>query len=125
VVATDAKPVADIVAPVLETLFPGLAVMIQAGDSLISKIAKQALVAETTVQAVEAAPTGPAKLQAVLANVTPDIDAWVENAFPGSAKLTDIERAGLVNAIVAILNKVAPQELIPVTPAALPASPKA
>ena len=81
--------------------------MIQAGDSLVTKIALQATAVESVAAAAGTATgTGAQKLEQVLQDVAPAINQWVQNAFPGAKQLTKASQAGLVNAVVAILNEV-------------------
>lgn len=107
IVAKDVKPVADTAAQVATALFPQWAVLIAAGDSLVTKIAAQATAVESVAAAAgTAAGTGVQKLEQVLGDVGPAIDQWVANAFPGSKALSAATKAGLINAVVAILNEV-------------------
>ncbi len=87
-VATEAKPIADIAAPVAEALLPQFATIIAGADNLVTNIAKQATLAEGVAAAAGQQSTGPAKLQAVLTNVGPSIDAWVASNFPGAAAIS-------------------------------------
>jgi hypothetical protein len=107
VVAKDAKPIADTVAQVATIMFPQFAAMIAAGDNLISKIALEAVAAEGIVAtASSASGTGPQKLELVLKSVGPAVDQWIQSGFPGHAALSTASKAGLVNAVVSILNEI-------------------
>ena len=111
IVAKDAKPVADTITQVVSVLYPGLASLAQAGDGLVSKIALEATAVEGVAAAAGTATgTGAQKLEAVLASptVTTAINDWVASAFPGAASLTAATKAGLVNAVVAIINEIDP-----------------
>jgi hypothetical protein len=120
IVAKDAKPVADTITQVVSVLYPGLASLAQAGDGLVSKIALEATAVEGVAAAAGTATgTGAQKLEAVLASptVTTAINDWVASAFPGAASLTAATKAGLVNAVVAIINEIDPAAAPP-TPTA-------
>src|SRR5690348_4545929 len=109
IVAKDAKPVADTVAQVVSVLYPGLGSLAQAGDALVSKIALEATAVESVAAAAgTASGTGAQKLEAVLKDIGPAIDQWVTNAFPGAKQASAATKAGLVNAVVAIINEVDP-----------------
>ena len=117
VIATSAKPIADIAAPVAEALLPQFSSQIQKADNLVSNIAQQAIITEgVAAAAASSASTGPQKLEAVLANIGPEIDNWVSSNFPGAKAVSSANKAGLVNAVVAILNEVDPAAAVP-TPA--------
>lgn len=107
----DAKPVVELGAQVIEGLDPALAPAIAAGEGIYEKIAAYALTVEATFAAAGQASNGPAKLNAVLAGVGTDIDAWVSANFPGSATIIKAEtylqsKAGLVNQVVSFLNSI-------------------
>ena len=118
IVATDAKPMADIAAPVVEALLPQFATGIQAADNLVTSIAKQAVLAEGVAAAAGQQSTGPAKLETVLTNIGPSIDAWVASNFPGASAVSAASKAGLVNAVVGIMNEIKPPSTTPTVPAA-------
>jgi hypothetical protein len=103
-IAQKAEPTA---AALASALLPQFAPEIALADDIFNKIVKEALVAEATAAAAGSA-TGPQKLAAVLANIGPVLDQWVANNFPGQKQVSDVAKSGLVNAIVAILNDVAP-----------------
>ena len=107
-VAGKAVPVAQAAGAVVSALEPALAPEIAVAENLVSKIANQATVTEAAFAAVDQSSNGPAKLQAVLSAVGPEISAWVANAFPGAAAVSKTAQAGLVNSVVAILNEVDP-----------------
>lgn len=104
-VAGSAAPIADQAAKVAEVLLPQFSSEIMAADNLIDNIAKQALVTEGVAAAAATAVTGQAKLDAVLTNIGPEIDAWVASRFPGASTVSAAAKAGLVNAVVAITNE--------------------
>lgn len=110
VIATDAAPIEKIAVPVAEALLPEFVPLIQTADGIFSNIVKEAVAAET-VQAVAGTATGsgPQKLATVLAAVGPLLDQWVAANFPGAKAISDAQKAGLVNAVVAILNEISPQ----------------
>lgn len=105
IVAKDVAPVAAVAAQVAEAMLPQFAGEIQAADNLVSKIAKEALAVEGVSAASSTAIGGAAKLAAVLENIGPALDQWVASNFPGAAAISTAEKAGLVNAVVAIINK--------------------
>lgn len=105
-IAGKAVPVAEAAGAVVEAVEPQLAPEINVAESLVSRIAQQAQVTEGAMAAVGQGSNGPAKLQAVVNAVGPEIDAWVQNQFPGAAKASNTVKAGLVNAVVAVLNDV-------------------
>lgn len=108
-VATQAAPIADQAAKVAEALLPQFSAEIQIADNLVSKIAREAILAEGVAQAAGTTSGGGAqKLEAVLKNIGPAIDGWITANFPGSKALSDAAKAGLVNAVVAILNEIDP-----------------
>lgn len=105
-VATKAEPTA---AALATALLPQFAPEIALADDLFNKIVKQALAAEATFAAAgNATGTGPQKLAQVLAAIGPDLDQWVANNFPGQKQVSDVAKSGLINAVVAILNELAP-----------------
>ena len=104
IIARDIAPVADTASKVAAVMFPQFAPGIIAADNLIDNIAKEAITAEIMDQAAATAKGGPAKLQAVLASIGPMIDQWVANKFPGATAVSNASKAGLVNAVVAIVN---------------------
>lgn len=105
IVGHTAAPIAHIAAGVAGALMPQFAPEIAFADGLVTKIAKQALVTEALAAAAAGATSGPEKLAAVIANIGPELDAWVASAFPGSAQVSAVAKAGLVNAVVAIMNE--------------------
>jgi len=113
-VATVAKPVDDIATPVLEALFPQFAAPIAAQDALVTKIATEAVAVESAAAAAGTQTgTGAQKLEAVLEATGPAINAWVAANFPGAKEVSTAAQAGLVNAVVAILNEIDPAAAIP------------
>jgi hypothetical protein len=105
-VAKEAQPIAAAAGTVATALMPQFAPEISTAENLVSKIALQATTTEAAFSAVGQGSNGPAKLQAVLSSVGPEIQTWVQNSFPGAAKVSEASQAGLVNAVVAILNDV-------------------
>jgi vacuolar-type H+-ATPase subunit B/Vma2 len=120
ILAKDVPAIVAIATPVAEALLPQFSAQIQTANDLVSKIAKQAIVTEGLAAATGQATTGADKFQAVLANIGPEIDAWVANAFPGASQVSAVNKAGLVQAVVAIIN----EEVKPPA-AAIPAVPPA
>jgi hypothetical protein len=108
IVAKDAAPAADTAAKVAAVMFPQFAPEISAADNLFDAIAREALTAEVMDQAAAQAKGGPAKLQAVLGTMGPAIDEWVKDKFPGANAVSNAAKAGLVNAVVYLMNEVAP-----------------
>jgi hypothetical protein len=107
IVAKDAAPVANVAASVAEALLPQFAPEIAVADGLVSRIAKEAIAIEGAAASTgQASGTGPQKLATVLSNIGPALDQWVALNFPGAAAVGTAEKAGLVNAVVAILNKI-------------------
>ena len=94
------------VAAIAELLLPAEAPIIATFQDIAGKIFRQSIVTETAFANVAGA--GTQKLSAVLAAVGPELDAWIQNNFPGSQKLSDAAKAGLVNAVVAIQNELQP-----------------
>lgn len=117
VLVTDVAPAEKIAVPVAEALLPQFIPLIATADGIFSNIVKEAVTAET-VQAVAGTATGsgPQKLATVLAASGPLLDQWVAANFPGSKAVSDAQKAGLINAVVAILNEVEPPA--PAVPAA-------
>lgn len=103
-IAKEAVPIAQAAGTIISIIDPVLAPEISFAENLVSKIAQQALVTESTFVAVGQASNGPAKLQAVIDSIGPEVDQWVVNSFPGAAKVSTEVKAGLVNAVVALLN---------------------
>jgi hypothetical protein len=106
IIAKDAQPVAAAAGLAIEAVDPALAPLVTVGENLVSKIAQQAQITEAVFASVGQASNGPAKLQAVLNAVGPEVQAWVTSAFPGAAALSTANLTQLVNAVVAILNSV-------------------
>jgi hypothetical protein len=105
-IAKEAVPISGAVGAVVGILDPAAMPLILAGESLVSKIASQAAITEAAFTAVGQASNGPAKLQAVLNSVGPEVDQWITNSFPGAGKASTLTKQGLVNAVVALLNEV-------------------
>jgi hypothetical protein len=115
-VGTEEPKIAAIATPALELAFPQFATLIASGDALATKITKQILVTETLATAVGSATTGTDKVNAALAGVGPEIDAWVAAAFPGSKALSTPGKTALISAFVALANEVE-ADVIPPPPA--------
>jgi hypothetical protein len=105
-IAKEAVPVSEAVGAVVGILDPAAQPLILAAESIVSKIAAQAAVTESAFTAVGQASNGPAKLQAVVNSISPEVDQWVTNSFPGAAKASTLVKQGLVNSVVALLNEV-------------------
>jgi hypothetical protein len=114
VVVTDAAPAEKIAVPVAEALLPEFAPLINTADGIFSGIVKECVNAET-LQAVAGTATGsgPQKLAQVLAATGPLLDTWVSQNFPGAAQVSQAQKAGLINAVVAILNEISPTAVVP------------
>lgn len=120
-IASKAAPEVDMASKVAEMMFPQFAPGIGAANNVMDNIAKEATAAELMEQAGAGAQGGPAKLQAVLAASGPAIDQWVASSFPGSTTVSAASKAGLVNAVVSIMNEIAAP---PIGPAPTPATTK-
>jgi len=120
IVATKVAPEADIAAKVAEAMLPQFSTEIQFANNLIDNIAKEAVAAEAMASAAgTAAGTGAQKLEAALVNSGPAIDAWVASRFPGATQVSNASKAGLVSAVVTIMNELQPASAsTPATPAA-------
>jgi hypothetical protein len=92
------------VANVASLLLPAEAPLIQAFQSIMGRVFQQAVVTETAMTNIAGA--GPQKLAAVVAAIGPELDAWVQNNFPGSATVSADVKAGLVSAIVNLQNAI-------------------
>lgn len=94
---------------VAEALLPQFAPAIALADDIFNRVVKEALVAEAAMAAAGTQTgSGAQKLEAVLANIGPVLDGWVANNFPGQKQVSTVAKSGLVNAVVAILNELAP-----------------
>lgn len=116
IVAKDVKPINDIVVPIITTLYPALAGPLAIEENWVDRITATAASAETIKAAAgQATGTGLEKFQQVLADpaVNAAIDTWVINRFPGAEKLGEAEKAGLIQAIINVINKVNPPSVIP------------
>ena len=119
IAAKDAAPIASQAAAVASVLLPQFAPEIAMADNLVSNIAKQAIITESLAAAASTPVPGQTKLDTVLANIGPEIDAWVASSFPGATAVSTASKAGLVNAVVAIANEVEGKAAVPAsTPAA-------
>lgn len=109
IIATKVAPEADLASKVAEAMLPQFTPEIQAADNLIDNIAKEAVGAEAMASAAGTATgTGAQKLQAALVNSGPAIDAWVASRFPGATQVSNAAKAGLVSAVVTIMNEIQP-----------------
>ena len=107
VVAKDAKPVADTASAVASLMFPQFAAEIGYADGLVTKIATEAVAVEAAASATaQASGTGAQKLETLVSNVGPAIDAWVQANFPGSKQISAARKSGLASAIVDVLNEI-------------------
>lgn len=118
IVAKDAAPIADKAAVVAEILLPQFSTEIAVADNLIDNIAKQALVTESISAAAATATSGTDKLNTVVAGLSSEIDAWVASRFPGATTVSTLAKAGLVNAVVAVVNEIEAKAPVAATPAA-------
>lgn len=108
-VAKEAKPVADDAAKVATILMPQFAPEIAIADNIVTNISLEAVKVEALAHAAgTTSGGGPQKLEAVLTNIGPSLDTWVASKFPGAKAVSAASKAGLVNAVVAILNEVDP-----------------
>lgn len=115
VVAKDAAPVSHQAAAVAEIMFPQFAPAIAVADGIVTSIAREAVQAEALASVATATPgDGVQKLAAVLSASGPVIDSWIAASFPGSGQVSTVSKAGLINAVVAILNEVEPTSAIPI-----------
>ena len=105
-IAKEAVPVSQAIGAVVGILDPAAQPLILAAENIVSKIAAQAAITEAAFTAVGQATNGPAKLQAVVDAITPEVNQWVLNSFPGASKASTLTKQGLVNAVVALLNEV-------------------
>lgn len=119
IIARDGAPIADKAALVVTTFLPQFATEIGMADSLIDNIAKQCIVTEALTSGVAQAVTGTDKLNAVVAGIGPEIDAWIAAKFPGATQVSAAKKAGLVSAIADIVNE---QEGGAVTATSVPAT---
>lgn len=101
-----------------EALLPQFAPFIGSADTIFQNIVKEIVSAEAAAAAAGQTGTGAQKLEAVLAKIGPPLDNWITSNFPGSAKLADATKAGLVNAVVAVLNDISPSAAPVSSPAA-------
>jgi hypothetical protein len=101
-----AGPIEHDAAVVAEIALPQFAPEIMVADNLASRILSQVKVTEAAFSVTNQATNGPAKLQAVLTSIGPEIDAWVANNFPGAKQVSTTAKAGVVNAIVALANDI-------------------
>lgn len=112
------------VANIASLLLPAEAPIIQAFQAVMGKVFQQTVVTETAFANV--ANAGSQKLEAVLAEVGPELDQWVANGFPGSTRIQDATKAGLINAVVALQNDLmAPGSAVNPAPVSAPAAPTA
>lgn len=119
VVGKDAAAVVNIAKPVAEALFPQYTAPIEAGASLLDNIASQVVAIEGVYAAgAKATGTGAQKLEAAVAAVGPAIDQWVAAKFPGAQQVSAASKAGLVNAVVAIMNELEGGQVTASTPTA-------
>jgi hypothetical protein len=109
-----------------EALLPQFAPFIASADTIFQNIVKEIVTAEVAAVAANQTTGGGAqKLAAVLANVGPSLDNWIQSNFPGSAALATATKAGLVNAVVAVLNDIKPSTAVPAPAPTAPVAPPA
>lgn len=101
-----AQKVEPTVAGFTEALLPQFAPFIATADTIFQNVIREIVAAETAAAAAGVSGTGAQKLADVLANVGPMLDNWVSSNFPGAAKLAEVTKTGLVNAVVAVLNDI-------------------
>jgi hypothetical protein len=120
--AQKAPAVAVEAGTVASLLMPQFAPEVTVAENLVTNIAKEAVAVEGAAAAAgTAGGTGVQKLAAVVANVGPAIDTWVQSSFPGASAVSTASKAGLVNAVVAIMNELSPATATsPNTPPAPP-----
>lgn len=87
-------------------LLPQFAPAIESLGTLVQNILQEIVAAETAAAAAGQTGTGAQKLAAVTAKIGPVMDDWVSSNFPGAAKLADATKAGLVNALVEVVNDI-------------------
>lgn len=105
-IAQKAEPSAVAVA---DALLPQFAPEIALANDIFNRVVKWCLVAETSAAAAgQATGSGPQKLEAVLQQIGPLLDAWVAANFPGQKQVSAVAKSGLINAVVAILNELEP-----------------
>jgi hypothetical protein len=108
---TEGAAVEKIAVPVAEALLPQFAPIIAEADVMFQNVVKEVVKVEAAAASAATAPTGAGKLAAVLSNIGPAMDTWIASSFPGSKGLSQASKAGLVNAVVAILNEVSGDHL--------------
>jgi hypothetical protein len=122
VIAKDAEPVEKIAAATATTLLPQFAPEIAYADNLATRILDSVKNVEGTFVSVGQSTNSAGKLNAAIAGVSSEMDAWVKANFPGAAAISQASRAGLVNAVVAIANEVdSSLSLVTPTPSAISA----
>ena len=105
--AKEAPTIAITAGTVASALLPQFAPEIGVGENLVTNIAKEATAVEGAAAAAGTATgNGAQKLAAVVAASGPAIDTWVASAFPGATAASAASKAGLVNAVVAIMNEI-------------------
>jgi len=93
-------------AAVAEALLPQFAPEIAMSEDIFNRIARWAIVAETNMAAVgTASGTGAQKLEIVLTNVGPVMDAWVTANFPGHTQVSAVAKSKVISAVVDLLNE--------------------
>jgi hypothetical protein len=101
--AQKAEPSAVAIA---EALLPQFSPEIAAANDIFNRVVKFALVAETSAAAAGAATgTGAQKLEQVLGQVGPMLDAWVANNLPGHKQASAYAKSNVVKAIVDLINE--------------------
>lgn len=118
VAVVDEQKIAPILVPALEGAFPEFAPLIAGGDAIATKIVKQIIVTQTMGSAIAGAPNSVDKLNAAVEGIEPEIDAWTAAAFPGSVKLSQLAKSGIVQAFYNALQEIEPGVASPALPPA-------
>jgi hypothetical protein len=106
IIIKDAVPVAGAAGAIIDILDPAAAPLVLVAENLISRIASQVVIVQAAFAGVQQGSNNSAKLQAVIDQVGPFVDQWVANSFPGAGKVSASVHAGLVNAVVALINDI-------------------
>lgn len=118
---TKAAPIVQAAGSVVALADPALAPEISMAENIFSKIVLQAQVTQAAFAAVGQGANGTAKMQAVLAAISPEIDQWIANSFPGSATVSTALKQGVVQAIYNLVEAIDPNLANP-TPTAMAAA---
>jgi len=104
-VSKDAPTVIKYAEPVALALLPQFADEIKFADGVATHILKQITVTQAATSAIGNA-SGPDKLKTVTDAVGGEIDAWIQNNFPGSGAVSTIRKSNLIQAIYDIADEV-------------------